>query len=96
VRRPITQELARPVRDDRAFIGVAVVLNDFDGALQQDDHVVAAVPVGEQDLPIGDAMLASIALEGGQLRLAEEGAKIRALGRRFDLRSRRATHDTTA
>jgi hypothetical protein len=56
----LTQELTSPVGGDHALVGLAGVLDDVDGAFQQDDHVVSLVAVGEKDLAVSDAVFRAI------------------------------------
>ena len=46
----LAKELARPVRDEHLLLGLAVLIDDVDGAFENHDQVVALVALGEEEV----------------------------------------------
>ncbi|HVC71557.1 MAG TPA: hypothetical protein VNC61_14985 [Acidimicrobiales bacterium] len=69
----LAQEFRRAVADDDGFGGLAAVLDDVDGAVDEDDEVVGPVAGGEEDFTGCDVELASVAAEVLELGRIEDG-----------------------
>src|SRR5271155_5873177 len=69
-----------------------MVLDNLNRTVQNNDHVVGRVTVGEQDLTVDNLNLSAIPTKDRQLRLAKKGTQVRVLGRYLRLMALGAIH----
>ena len=61
------EELPLAVGDDHFLGRLAEVLDNLDGALEDDDEVIARIAIGEEHVTSADLHLGAVETEGGQL-----------------------------
>ncbi len=74
----LPEELPLAVGDDHFLFRFSELLDNLDGALEDDDEVIARIAVGEEHVTGADLHLVAVETEGGQLRITEQGTKFGA------------------